>query len=389
MDLWTSDGAVYQSKNLPALFANTAWQDVWLSAEDFTLDADRVRQQPEKAKSWPRQPDWRKANRIDFCCVNMSNAKPTAALLGKFYLAPSRSADKAARVVVRDFANDQVCHEYGNIAAGAPKPPKAGTIFSITVAEKEPAVVLAATEMAGIVRSVDGGRTWLPLPTPKKATSVVAAAADPNFLLGGFAADGVWKSTDRGKTWAKASTGIKDGCSICDVAVSPADPRDVFAIGSVGWNGHFFASSDGGKSWNEFPKLACDPDADPTAPGGLSRPTNLAINPSNPRELFLSANWRPCLSEDGGQSWWNATAAPTSRVSRIFSSRAAASMPRPWTKGAGERGRRQDVRLLWPKKYDPRLAGHVWRLAGARAAARTDYWPRAALGTPFAQLRGR
>ena len=364
LDVWTSDGAVYLSKNLHALFETTDWQDVWLAADDFTLDADRVRQQPEKAKSWPRQPDWRKANRIDFCCVNMDNAKPTVALLGKFYLAPSRSADDAARVVVRDFAADRVCHEYGNVAAGAPKPPKAGTIFSIAVAEKDPAMVLAATEMAGVVRSEDGGRTWLPLPTPKKATSVVAAATDPNFLLGGFAADGVWKSTDRGATWTKASSGIKDGCNICDVAVSPANPRDLFAIGSFGWNGNFFASSDGGKSWNEFPKLTCDPDANPTAPGGLSRPTNLAVNPSNPRELFLSGNWRPCLSEDGGRTWSERDRGADITCFQdiqFHGGRVYASAMDEGALMSADDGK--TWRLLWPKKYDARLVGHVWRLA--------------------------
>jgi photosystem II stability/assembly factor-like uncharacterized protein len=367
LDLWTSDGAVYKSKNLSALFEKTDWQDVWLTGDDFTLDASRVRQQPEKAKSWPQQPDWQKANRLDFGCVNMNNAKPSVALLGMFYFAPGPSANEAVRLVARDFAKDKTCHAYGNVATGAPEAPKAGTIFSVAVAQQDPAIVLAATEMAGVVLSEDAGQTWRALATPKKATSVVVAATDVNLLVGSFAAEGVWKSTDKGKTWLKSSAGIKDGCEICDVAVSAVNVQDIYAIGSVGWSGYFYASSDGGSSWNEVRRLTCDRDAnptDPTAGGNLSRPTNVAICPSNPRELFLSANWRPCLSEDGGRTWSERDRGADITCFedlRFHGNRVYATAMDEGALVSEDNG--SNWRQLWPQKYDAKLVGHVWRLA--------------------------
>ncbi len=56
-----------------------------------------------------------------------------------------------------------------------------------------------------------------------------------------------------------------------------------------------------------------DLDVNPTLPeekvGGskdlarISIRTNISINPSNPDEIFLSGNWRNCLSTDGGLTW--------------------------------------------------------------------------------------
>jgi len=71
----------------------------------------------------------------------------------------------------------------------------------------------------------------------------------------------------------------------------------------------FYVSHDAGESWERVNKLRTDTKTNPTLDGfnggtaSLSAPRNLSINPHNPREIFLAANWRPCLSSDGGVTW--------------------------------------------------------------------------------------
>ncbi len=89
------------------------------------------------------------------------------------------------------------------------------------------------------------------------------------------------------------------------MAVSPTDPQDVYAIGSIGWDGAFLYSTDGGQSWTESSQMTTDPLANPTLPGDstptarISAPRNLAVNPQNPLEVLIAGNWRPCVSADG------------------------------------------------------------------------------------------
>lgn len=354
--LKTADGAMYGSKNLPGLFEKTDWQDVTLTAGDFTLDPGLVSKEPEKAKAWPKQPDWQKVNRVDFCCVNMDNARPSVGLIGTFHFITSGAPGK---IVAKDFAKDKTCPTYGNVTTA---PPKAGTVFSVAVAQKNPAMVLGATETAGIVLSEDGGGTWQALPTPKKASSVAVAATDSNILFGAFGAEGVWKSADKGKTWVKSSEGIKS--PVREVAVSPANAQDVYAIATGGWDGHFYASRDGGKTWKESSQMVNDRDANPTEGGGLSAPTNLCINPANPQELFLSANWRPCISSDGGKSWAESDRGADITCFtdiRFRGNRVYASAMDEGTLVSDDNG--QHWRQLWPRKYDPKLSGHNWQQA--------------------------
>jgi photosystem II stability/assembly factor-like uncharacterized protein len=359
--LWTTDGAKYDSKKtIPALFEKTDWQEVALTADDFTLDPSLVRKQPEKAKAWPKQPDWQKVNKVDFQCANMDNGHPSVGLFGAFYFVKKGSP---RRVVVKDFAVDKSCGIYGNARVGDPHPPKAGTIFNVTVAEKNPAMVLAATQTSGIVLSEDGGLTWQALPTPKYATSVALAATDPNILLGAFGAEGIWKSTDKGKSWVKSSEGIKS--PVLDVAVSPANAQDVYAIGStIDWHGHFYASHDGGKTWKESSRMANDHNANPSMSTGLSKTTNLSINPSNPQELFISANWSPCISSDGGRTWSESCRGADNTCFtdiRFQGTRVYGSAMDEGEFVSDDNG--QHWRRLWPAKFDPEVSGHIWQQA--------------------------
>ena len=81
------------------------------------------------------------------------------------------------------------------------------------------------------------------------ASSATFDPANPDIIYAGFGEKGIGKSTDGGVTWTTASQGFAKGLSFRELVVSPTNSQDIYAIGNAGWNGNFYASHDGGKSW--------------------------------------------------------------------------------------------------------------------------------------------
>lgn len=246
----------------------------------------------------------------------------------------------------------------------------AGSVSAVAISPRRPSTILGATTN-GVVLSRDGGATWHLAAGPGSANSVAASAADPNILFA--AAGGVYKSVDGGETWNACGAGIDPKAQVVEIAASPKDAQSVSCIASAGWNGHFYASADGGKTWTEANRLKPNLDADPAPPDdadgksgtvGLSKVTNLAISPADPKRLFIAANWRPCFSEDGGRTW--AERDQGADISVVYDIRF--SGPRAYV-GVMDEGVLTSAddgarwRQLWPRAYDKNLSGHDWRLA--------------------------
>lgn len=372
LTLKSSTGAVYRSRNLRDLFLDDQWRDVVLRAEDFSPDPEFVKKSPDEAKSHPT-PEWSTLTRMDFSC---SGPLPTAASIGKIgkvFFAVTRDAEgktapasQPLLVTVKDFAAGKAVQTYGNIRTGNAA---VGSAFSVALAEKDPSLVLAATADSGLILSRDGGQTWAQQSTPKRASSAAVAPSDANIIYATFFEEGVYKSADKGATWASISEGLPQAFSAKEVAVSPSSPQDVFLIGANGWNGSFFHSSDGGKTWKNSSALAMDSESDPTLQGAgsgktpLSTPTNIAINPRNPKMLYISANWRCCLSEDGGLTWTERNRGAD--ISCIYDIRFSGAKTYVCAMDEGtfvsENGGAK-WRQLWPRKYTPDFTGHNWRI---------------------------
>lgn len=246
----------------------------------------------------------------------------------------------------------------------------AGNVASVAVSPKNPALICAATLEKGIVRSDDAGKTWTELPTPKHAVSVAMSTTDENLIFGAFASQGIEKSIDGGKSWTACSPGNGSAkVSGREVAISPTDARDVYCITGAGWGGNFYASHDGGQTWTESSKIKYDRDADPTTNEkgdtvGMSTVTNLAISPADPRELFISANWRPCYSEDAGKTWVERDRGAD--ISCVFDirfrrGRTYVTCMDEGTLASDDAG--AHWRQLWPLAYNKNLSGHNWRVA--------------------------
>jgi len=370
--LKTKDGVSYRSKNLNTLYQNTEWSDIVLKAEDFALDPSYVKDHPDAATSHPATPDWSSVVRLDLPCSGPLPTQPTISKLKKFYFAfrPANAASPPSQSPIVDFAtpgSEDSVKFTGNLHIG---PPLADPILSVAVSPSDPKRVIAASADSGLLLSSDAGNTWQELATPKNASSAAFDPKDANVIYGAFYTDGVSKSTDGGKTWASLSSEWTGKYSIREVAVSEANPQDVYAISNLNYAGIVFLSRDGGKTWETSNQMTVDLSANPTLDNvrdgmaRLSSLTNITINPRNPREIFLSANWRPCLSTDGGKSWTErdrgADISCTTDI-RFHKGKVYATSMDEGTMVSEDNGK--SWTQVWPLKYDPKLSGHNWRVA--------------------------
>jgi photosystem II stability/assembly factor-like uncharacterized protein len=249
-----------------------------------------------------------------------------------------------------------------------------GPVFSVAVSPRNPSVVVAASGGDGILISRDRGATWKPASAPTDAQSVAVSASDPNVLYAAFAKEGVYRSTDGGQNWTACGTGIDAQAKPIELAINPQNPQDVYCIATAGWAGRVYSSQDGGQTWTENHRMRPDYQANPTLPGDpqakgggtldLSKPTNLAISPTDPSRLFIAANWRPAFSEDGGRSW--SERVKGADISVVYDIRF--SGPRTYVSVMDEGVLKSEDQgatwnQLWPRAYDVSLSGHFWRLS--------------------------
>src|SRR5262249_13941907 len=132
----------------------------------------------------------------------------------------------------------------------------------------------------------------------------------------------------------------------------------------------FYSSHDGGKTWTSPEgSPARDPGADPTDmrdPAYMRNLTNVAIDPQDPERIFLSGDWRPFLSEDGGRTWTERVRGAD--ISCITDIRFHGGRTYATAMDEGTFVRENDAKgwtQLWPLKYDPVFSGHYWRVGFA------------------------
>ena len=244
-----------------------------------------------------------------------------------------------------------------------------GPIASITVAESDPNLVFVAHRQSGLFRSSDGGKTWTRPATPLRAANVAIFAKDAKIVYGAFETAGIWKSTDGGVSWSETGETPKN-FAVREIVIDPRDPNRVRFIAAQSWNGCFGSSNDGGQTWATSRSWTRDEFSNPAYAGNtslrpepLSTPTNLAMSPTEPDTLFISANWTNILSTDGGETWKQRDqgADITCFFDLRFEGGSAFAV-------AMDEGlyRSDDDGATWhhllPQRYEEGVSGHQWRV---------------------------
>ncbi len=184
-------------------------------------------------------------------------------------------------------------------------PPPADSAYEIVLDPRDARNIFARTN-AGIVRSADGGRTWLfSFPSPTGSKALWMSPADSKvlyFAAGPFADESqLYRTTDGGMNWSLLADLPFD---VGTLAGDPNDARVLYAgvisisyqVGVGGRYGGCFKSLDGGATW-----AASNGGLNPANLPGFRR---IAIDPSNRSHLYAVASYGGLFkSVDGGANW--------------------------------------------------------------------------------------
>jgi len=203
-------------------------------------------------------------------------------------------------------------------------PFRGGRTRAIAGIPNEPNTFCMAPVNGGVWKTVDAGRTWVPIFDHEPTGSIGAIAlapSNPNIIYVGSGeglhrpdlsvGDGIYKSTDGGKTWTHL--GLRDGQQIRTIVVDPRDPNTllVAVVGHpYGPNAErgIYRSTAGGQNFNKV--LYKDENT-----GGA----DIQVDPKNPDTIYATmwearegpwenGSWNGpgggiYKSGDGGKTW--------------------------------------------------------------------------------------
>ncbi len=165
----------------------------------------------------------------------------------------------------------------------------ASTVNALWLDPLHPRVLLAATQYAGIFRSTNGGSSWTNVNGSSGATQFYA---DGTTLYASSAA-GILASSDDGASWQV----------VLPVAVSAIGGTGA-TIYAGGLDGSIYAGA--GSSWSKVGALPFTPNTG--TDGSVPAVHQIAVDPTTPTTVYATSNdgtWDQALfgSTDGGHTW--------------------------------------------------------------------------------------
>jgi photosystem II stability/assembly factor-like uncharacterized protein len=171
---------------------------------------------------------------------------------------------------------------------------------------RQPEVVFAGTDK-GLLRSTNAGASWQPVESPLSdycVWKVAADAGDPSLMFAGTGTPtpaAVFRSEDAGQHWHKLAVDIAAECEavgvprVTGIAVDPLDARTVWVGLEVDG---VRVSRDGGDSWTALGRAIANPDVH-----------SVAVASGSPKSVFVLVNNDVFVSRDDGLSWESIRAA--------------------------------------------------------------------------------
>ncbi len=164
--------------------------------------------------------------------------------------------------------------------------------------------ILVATVGQGIMRSPNGGESWMRagIDQGMHSDAIVRCLStgpdSPELILAG-SDKGLYRSEDAGRTWKLLDTPLS-GYSVWNLAVDTENPEVIYAGTGTPTPAALFRSEDRGISWQKLPVQVAE-----TCPNvGIPRFTGLAIDPQNHRNLWAGLEVDGVrYSRDGGDTW--------------------------------------------------------------------------------------
>ncbi|MGQ0548475.1 MAG: WD40/YVTN/BNR-like repeat-containing protein, partial [Armatimonadota bacterium] len=184
-----------------------------------------------------------------------------------------------------------------------PPRPETHHVRWIGVDPHEPRRLYVAIEAGALVRSLDGGDTWIDrTPDGPYDTHTLALHPHARGRLYSAAGDGYYESRDEGRTWENIESGLRHGY-LFGVAVDPADPEMV-AVSAASGPGRAYSPANatsylyvkkGNGGWESIRDGLPDPKG--------TTISFLATRPNEPHTIYAANNRGVFRSRDAGMSW--------------------------------------------------------------------------------------
>jgi photosystem II stability/assembly factor-like uncharacterized protein len=160
----------------------------------------------------------------------------------------------------------------------------------VAVSPADPETVYLGRWDGQVLRSRDGGKTWVVAGKPSDSTTVLKAdPQDPLTLWAAGNNGGIRKSTDGGNTWSTL-TGPAAGGFYQDLVFAPSSPSTVYAAGNPGFK-VLLRSTDAGATWTAIQN---------GLPPSLG---NLAVDPLQAGTIYTASGGDIYKTVDGGSTW--------------------------------------------------------------------------------------
>ena len=177
--------------------------------------------------------------------------------------------------------------------------------------QRKPWTIISGAREGGVYKTIDGGDHWTKLTTglPNELVgkgNIAVTAGNPNRLYLLYEAKpggGLYRSDDAGETWALVNSQaslIARPFYYTTLAADPMNPEVVYG-GAEG----FFKSTDGGKTFRNFP-----------TPHGDNH--DMWINPRNDSIMIQANDGGANVSLNGGRSWSTQYNQPTAEIYQVY-----------------------------------------------------------------------